>query len=299
MYPHLPPTLDGAELTIHTYLRDPELVQADMTTLADQGFAAGRVLRGSRTTQSGSVLVFQNESIYADGEPQPTAPGTRFARVTTSDGTPKMYQVVKWTAEDFIPDEAITRDRRQVVDSTQLKLANSMALRGNRVAWNALVDEVTTDFAGSVTAWDSATTATQILRPISATDAQIRNQLEGHDPDILLITRTAASILTSDERIATLLRREDGRAPIYTNSIGFLLDLEVVVVPDGELPEARRLDAFVADSARLGGVADERPFFAKSLRNDETEGYLLQAGRTFVPYIEDTRAGIWIPGVAA
>ena len=295
-----PPVLTGGDtLVIKTFLNSPDEVAAYIVSMLDQHFAAGRVLRGSADAASRSLLVHQDAPLYADGEPEATAPGSRYAQVGTAEGTAKLYAVVKWAFETLITDEQIDVYKADAVDRAVVLLANSLSRKANEIAWQAIVDEVTTDFAGTVTAWDSATTAQHILRPIAQAKAALANLGRGYNPDVLLVTESAAALLASDDKVAALLARENGTAPIYSGSIGVILDLEVVPVLDSELPASRAEDALVVDSARVGGLADAKPQTAKSIRKEEIDAWLLQAKREFVPYISDTRAGIWVPGIGA
>ncbi|MFD9614925.1 hypothetical protein ACFWWS_36725, partial [Streptomyces sp. NPDC059083] len=181
-FPPAPPTLSGDILSINRFLNDPLWVLRTLRTISEQMFVSSRILTGQQWTESGSVAYEQNETIYADNSPQSVAPGGEYPLTTTGTGPASMTNTVKWGQDALIFDEAISRQKYDVVNRKFTKLANSHVQKVDSVALSAVASAVTQNTA-ALASWAGTGTTPYILRDLMRAFANIVNLKQGYMPD--------------------------------------------------------------------------------------------------------------------
>lgn len=315
-FPPAPATLSGDILQINRFLKDPLWVLRALRTISEQLFVSNRILTGQQFTESGSVAYEQNESIFADNVPKPILPGGEYPLTTTGTGPASMANTVKWGQDSIIEDEAISRQKYDVVTRKFTKLANSHVLQIDSVALSAVASAITQNTAASAS-WAGTGTTPLILRDLMRAFASIIGLKQGYMPDTVLCGLTTFANVVSDDKLAQLLPREVpgvSNAPVsagwdspFIKRIGGF-----TFVTSPNLPTAG--NAYLLDSKVFGGFVDERvpaPGYVassdpgadgtqvKTMRMDETDGWRIRARRITVPIILEPAAAWKITGVDA
>lgn len=305
-YPPAAPTISGDNITISRFLKDPQLIARRLRTLAEQRFIADVLLTGRFDAEGGAIGYEQGESIYSDKAPEAVAPGAEYPLTKIGQGEAQLAKTVKWGRDAEITDESIARRKMDPVNRAMTKLVNQMVKTIDGVGLAVISSQVTQTIAAS-SVW-SGSTAT-ILRDTLKAVATIRALNEGFEPDIIVVDDMMWATVMSDDKIAQLLRREDGKAPIYTGNFPEIAGLRFLPTPN--LPVANT--ALVVDSSQLGGMADEKlagPGYAsaggsipgvevKSIRDEDNDKYRLRSRRVTVPVVVEPKAAIKITGVSS
>lgn len=290
-YPPAAPTLSGDVLTINRFLNSPRLVQRRLRTLAENRFIADVLLQGRPDPSGGAILVETSEGIFADRDSQVIEPGAEFPLSTVTGGTAQLLAVAKRGIDTVVTDEAITRQGFAPVDRGLTKLVNTIVKNVDSVAMLAIRAAITTTAAAALQ-WDVSTT---LVREIAQAKATIMALNLGYDPDTLVVSDKVAADLTSNDKVLSLLPRENrGDNPIVIRGLlSTILGLDILVTPN--LPV--NTEAYVVDRKVLGGMADETPLTSKSIREELLERWRLRAKRVTVPYVQEPGAGVRITGV--
>lgn len=262
------------------------------------------LLTGRFDATGGSIRYETGESIYADRAPEQVAPGAEYPLTSISDGTEQVAKTAKWGRDSEITDEAIARRKMDPVNRALVKQVNQMVKTVDSVALAAIASQVTQTTAASAS-WSSGSAT--ILRDVLKAVAQIRALNEGFEPDTIVVDDMTWAMVMSDDKIAQLLKREDGLAPIYTGDFPQIAGLRFLPTPNLPVTGA----AFVVDTTQLGGMADEKlggPGYVsaggsipgvevKTIRDDENDKYRLRSRRVTVPVVLEPRAAWKITGV--
>jgi hypothetical protein len=303
-YPPVQPTLSGDVLTISRFLNNPTLVARRLRTLADQRFISDVLLTGRISTDSGSVLYETGESIYADRAPKAIQPGSEYPLTPISTGSPSLAKTVKWGNDAEVTDEAISRQLFSPVDKAFTKLVNQMVKTIDGVAMSAITSAVTQSTA-CIASWASDS-GTNILRDIMRAKANILALNQGYDPDTVVVDDVTFANLVSDTKFSVLLPRESTSSVVYTGQFPTVAGLRILPTPNGVSGVA-----LVLDSKALGAMVDENiggPGYvsaggvgvqAKTIREDDVDGWRLRSRRITVPIVQEPAAAWKITGVAA
>ncbi|WP_063017186.1 MULTISPECIES: phage major capsid protein [Nocardia] len=303
-YPPAAPTISGDNVTISRFLKDPTLVARRLRTLAEQRFIADVLLTARYDAPGGAVEYEQGESMYSDRAPEAVAPGAEYPLTSLSEGTAQVAKTVKWGRDSEITDESIARRKMDPVNRALIKQVNQMVKTIDSVALAAIASQVTQSTAAAAS-WSGGSAA--IVRDVLKAVANIRALNEGFEPDTIVVDDLTWAIVMSDDKVANLLKREDGLAPIYTGNFPVIAGLRFLPTPN--LPTAGQ--ALIVDTSQLGGMADEKlagPGYVsaggsipgvevKTIREEKNDKYLLRSRRVTVPIVVEPKAAWKITGI--
>lgn len=300
-YPPAPPTLSGDLLTIHRLLQSPTLIRRRLQTLADLRFVADKILTQRFRSSGGAVLYEVSEPIFNTREIEGVAPGAEYPRDTPGIGTAATAAVTKWGQAVFLSDESIKRNvyGGSEVDRALRKVMNTVIRKVDRVAIAAVASAVTQTQVAQA-GWEGSSAA--MLRDIELAKADIADLDMGYMPDTIMMSTQKYAILVSDEKIATLRKRETTDNPVYGGQIETIAGLAVVTTSSGNLPTD---DVWILDSKQLGGMADETnqdPGYSvaemgiqvQNERIARRDGWDLWGRRITVPVVQEPGAAIRI-----
>lgn len=308
-YPPVAPTLSGDLLTISRFLNNPTLVARRLRTIAEQRFISDVLLQGRFQTTAGSFVYEQNESIYADRQPQGVAPGAEYPLTTIGTGPASTAKTVKWGEDAEISDEAISRQLMNPVNRAMIKLVNQMVKTIDGVAMSAITSAVTQNTAAGAS-WATGTTP-NIFRDIALAKANILALNQGYDPDTVVVDDLTYANIISDKQFSLLLPRESTSSPVYTGTFPVVDGMRILPSPNVPGGGTTSAIALVLDSKVLGGMGDENldgPGYvaadgvgvqAKTIRLDENDKWRLRCRRVTVPIVLEPAAAWKITGVAA
>lgn len=300
-YPPAPPTLAGDLLTIHRLLENPTQIRRRLQTLGDMRFVADQILTQRFRSSGGAVLYEVSEPVFNSRAVTGVAPGSEYPRDTDANGTAALAAVTKWGQAVRLTDERIKRSvyAGDEVDRALRKLLNTVIRKVDRLALAQVASAVSQTSPASAP-WDNS--AATMLRDIEYAKAVIDDLEMGYHPDTILLSSTRYAELVSDEKIATLRKRETTDNPVYGGQIEILAGLTVVKTSVGNLPSD---DVWILDSQMLGGMADEvnaDPGYTvaemgvqvQTLRKPEIDAWDIWARRITVPVVTEPGAGIRI-----
>lgn len=302
-FPPAAPTLSGDLLTIHRLLQTPTLLQRRLRTITDLRFVSDQILTQRFRSSGGAVLYEVSEPIVSDRPVESVAPGAEYPMAATPEGAAALAAVLNWGQGTIITDAEIKRTvpMGNAVDRKLRKLINSVISRIDAITMSAVGSAVTEVLAAGNN-WDAA--GATILRNLEVAKAKIIDLNQGYNPDTVLMSSTKYAEMASDEKVATLRRREDSNNPIYSGTIDIIDDLKVVTTSSANLPSD---DVWVLDSMQLGGMADETevdPGYTvaelgvqvQTERVPKRDSFEMWARRITVPVIQEPKAAIKITG---
>ncbi|CAN7241550.1 hypothetical protein LJR045_000980 [Microbacterium sp. LjRoot45] len=298
------PSIDNtAQLSaeqIHQILRSQSLIGRRIRTLAAQRFISDALLKGRFRAVGGTVLYENGEPIFAPDNPEAIAPGGEYPRSQVTAGDLAAAKVDKWGRDVPITDESIKRRGIDVVDRATRQLVNRMVKFVDSAALGVIASKVTQTSAATA----SWTTAKAIVASVEAAKAAAEESGEGHVLDTIVLKPTQYATVMSLFLDAGLLPREAAN-PLITGRWPEVLDLTWL-----RSPFVPTTAPMLVDTDELGGMADEDlggPGYTnalpgvevKSIRQEETDGYLLRSRRVTVPVVTDATAGVTITGAFA
>lgn len=300
-YPPAPPTLAGDLLTIHRLLQSPALIRRRLQTLSDMRFVADQILTQRFRTSGGAVLYEISEPLFNNREIEAVAPGSEYPRDTPSTGEAATAAVSKWGQAVYLSDEAIKRNLYggSEVDRALRKVVNTVIRKVDRITIAAVASAVT-QTQEAIAGWEGNSAA--MLRDIELAKAQVADLDMGYEPDTIMMSTQKYALLVSDDKIATLRRRESTDNPVYAGRIEVIAGLTVVTTSAGNLPTD---DVWILDSRQLGGMADETnqdPGYTvaemgiqvQSERVAKRDGWDVWGRRITVPVVQEPGAAIRI-----
>ena len=302
-FPPAAPSLSGDLLTIHRLLQTPTLLQRRLRTITDLRFVSDQILTQRFRSSGGAVLYEVSEPIVSDRPVESVAPGAEYPMALTPEGAAALAAVLNWGQATAITDAEIKRSvpMGNAVDRKLRKLMNSVISRVDAITMSAVGSAVTATQAAGAN-WDNASAT--ILRDLERAKAKVVDLNQGYNPDTILMSSTKYAEMASDDKVATLRRREDANNPIYTGKIDIIDDLTVVTTSTGNLPSD---DVWVLDSTQLGGMADETevdPGYTmaelgiqvQTERIPKRDSFEMWARRITVPVIQEPSAAVKITG---
>ncbi len=300
-YPPAPASLSGDLLIIHRMLANPAVIQRRLKAMTDIGFIADELLKGRFRTSGGAVSYEINDQpLFTNRAVTAVAPGSEYPRALPQSGTAALAQVSKWGQATELTDERIKRSipMGDAVDWALRIVVNTIVQKIDRLAIAAVASGLNATPVTAGAAWNSSAT---ILRDIELAKAAVDGQEMGYKADTILMTNTKYAYMVSDEKIATLRKRESSDNPVYGGTIESIAGLKVLTTPLANMPGGTD-DVWVLDSNRIGGLADEAeldPGYARAengvqvqiRRVAERDAFHLWARRITVPLVTDPLAG--------
>lgn len=304
-YPPAPATLSGDLLTINRLLANPQMIERRLKALTDIGFIADELLPARFRTSGGAVQyeindqpLFTNRSVTAVG------PGSEYPRALPQSGTAALAAVSKWGQATELTDERIKRaiPMGNAVDWALRILSNTVTQKIDRLAIAAFASAVT----DTLTASDWTGSTPKMLLDVEKAKAKVSGREMGYRADTILLTDAKYAYLASDDKIATLRKRETTDNPVYGGVIDRIAGLKVLTTPIANMPGSAD-DVWVFDSRAIGGMADEAnldPGYAtaengiqvQTRRVPERDVWHMWGRRITVPVITDPLAGVKLTG---
>ncbi|WP_279367340.1 hypothetical protein [Microbacterium testaceum] len=295
--PAIDNTGDLSTEQIHQLLSSQTAIGRRIRTLAAQRFISDALLKGRFRSAGGSVLYENGEPLFAPDDPESIEPGGEYPRSQVTAGDLAAARVSKWGRDTPVTDESIKRRGIDVVNRALLQLVNRMVKFVDSAALGVIASKITATFASPGT-WDDVE---NIVLSVEGAKAVAEESGEGHVLDTIVLKPTAYAKVMAAFLKAGLLPREAAN-PLITGTWPTVLDLIWLRSP--HVPTAAPL---LVNSDELGGMADEDlggPGYTralpgvetKSIRQDETDSYLLRSRRVTVPVVTDATAGVTITG---
>lgn len=310
-YPPASPTISGDYLTISRFLNNPPLVLRALRDIGDQMFISDKILTSNITTESGSVIYEQNETIFADRAPQPVAPLSEYPMTSVSTGPALTANTVKWGNDTELSDEAISRQKYPVVARGFRKLMNSHIQQIDSVALSAVNSAVTQNTA-AIAAWSATDGSARILRDLMRAQAKIVDLKQGYMPNVVLLSMDTFANVVSDDKLAAALPREypgvatmpvgQGLDSTFMRRIGgftFITSPNLPYTNTATLLDSNVFGSFVDEYLQGEGYVSDGVDNLQVLTERKTgvDGWRIRARRTVVPIVQEPAAAWKITGV--
>lgn len=290
-YPVAAPTIAGTNITVSIFLNNPARVQRAIEDMAAQRFVADLILTPGPTATGGAVVYDQvtSNDLFLSQDVQEIEPGSEFPILSSPQAAPLVAIARKYGGEVFLTDEAVRRDRRDLLRREMGRLRNTIVKRFDTLAMAAIDAAPVNAMVGS---GDWTLAATDIIADLATAVGTIVNLDLGYEPDTVIINPAQEIDLLKDADIRTALPRERTDLPIATGNLGRLMGLDFVVTNRQTAGTAKVLQRRAA-----GSVSDEIPLYARPIRDERREVVFIHGARVGVPFITDPKAVTNITGI--
>lgn len=296
-YPAGPPTFSADTVTINRFLNSPTAVATRVNEIANQRFISDFILTSRQDVSGGAIVFDQDDPLYTDRPVEAISPGAEYPLAGVGSGTPQAVRVTKWGQDVPITDEKIKRSNFSPVEKAFKTIVNQIVKQVDSLALSLIASQVTATQAAPVT-W--STDGAKILRDIMLAKSKVIGLNKGYDPDVIVVDDATWAILASDDKLSTLMAREDKGNAVYTGEFRTIAGLTILPTPN--LPAA---GAWIIDTNALGGIGDEKLgegyagdiVETKSIRDDNNDQWRIRGRRVCVPYVNEPGAAIKITNV--
>ncbi|WP_394254713.1 phage major capsid protein [Pseudoclavibacter helvolus] len=298
-YPVAHPTGTLTKEQLHLFLANKQLIARRLADLTKMKFIADWLLQGRFDATGGGIFYETGEPVFASDDPEAIAPLGEYPLVVLEDGTIASAKTDKWGLDTIVSDEKIARQGRVPVDRGILRVGNSIIRYVDRVAMAVIASRVSSTFTSAGT-WTTAGNAVESILTIQAERSELGLGFE-LDTVVLRPAQYARIIgMLIDDKA---LPRESGETAIQGN-----LPVNALGLTWATTPHFQGANPLLVDRDNLGGMADEKlggPGYAsagdfgveaKSIRDDDTEGYKLRGRRVTVPVVTEPLAGVQLLG---
>lgn len=290
-YPPAPPTVNGREMTVDRFLREPAYVQRALEDLARERFIADYIFAQGPAAPSGSVLYDQvtEAMLYAERDIQEIEPGAEFPLLTFGESAPLVATVKKWGGAFDITDEARDRNRFDVVARNLRMTTNTVIKKMDTVAVAALN---AAPLIAQTASGDWTTAGTDIIADLETAKSAIDQADLGYVADTVLLNPAQRLDIRKDADIRAALPRENTAVnPVLSSDLAGLLGLNYIVsnrVPAGTV--------YVFQRQIIGSRSDEQPLTSEVVPDRKRQMTRVQEWRKVVPYVTDPKACVRITG---
>lgn len=296
-YPSGPPTFALDSVTINRFLADPTAVATRVNELASQRFISDFLLTDRQDVSGGAIVFEQDDPFYTDRAPQAVSPGAEYPLAGVGSGTPQAVRVTKWGQDVPITDEKIKRSNFSPVEKAFNVIVNQLVKQIDSLSLSLIASQVTATQAAAFS-WAGSTST--ILRDIMLAKAKVTALNKGYDPNVIVVDDQTWAILASDDKLSTLMAREDKGNAVYSGEFRTVAGLTILPTPN--LPAA---GAWIIDTNALGGIGDEKLgegyagdiVETKSIRDEDNDQWRVRGRRVCVPYVNEPGAAIKITNI--
>lgn len=305
-YPAAPATV-GSDLTtveVHHLMKSPAALRKRLQEILKHKFIADFLLAGRFQAVGGAILYETGEEIFPADSAEAIEPGGEYPRTVLTAGELAAAKTVKWGLDAPVTDEAIARMLLNPVDKALRKLANGNIRDVDGVAL-AVIASVVTQTVSVTTGTNGVNTGAwstddAIIEGVLAVKAKAEELNVGDEFDYNTVVLKPTQFAKVAGKLVTggLVPREQQNV-ILTGVIPDYLGLTWTT--STHVPFT---DPILVDREQLGGMADEKlggPGYTgldglevKTIRNDETDSYIVRSRRVTVPVVLEPRAGVII-----
>lgn len=303
-YPAPAPTVgsDLSTIEIHHLLKTPTLLRKRLQDVMRHKFIADYLLAGRFQAIGGGILYETGEEIFPADSAEAIAPGGEYPRSVMTAGELAAAKVTKWGLDSQVTDEAISRLGINPLNRALRKLANGNIRDVDSVALGVIASKVTQALSVGAGGLNTGAWSTDdaIIEGVLAVKAKAEEDNVGEDYSYTTVVLKPTQFAKVAGKLMTggLVPREQQNA-ILTGVIPDYLGLTWTT--STHVPFT---DPILVDRERLGGMADEpldSPGYTgldgvqvKSIRNEETDSYLVRGRRVTVPVVLEPNAGVVI-----
>ncbi|MFE5790607.1 phage major capsid protein [Rhodococcus erythropolis] len=268
-----------------------------MNEIANQRFISDFILTSRQDVSGGAIVFDQDDPLYTDRPVEAISPGAEYPLAGVGSGTPQAVRVTKWGQDVPITDEKIKRSNFSPVEKAFNTIVNQIVKTIDSLSLSLVASQVTATQAAAST-WSGVDPT--ILRDIMLAKAKVTGLNKGYDPDVIVVDDATWAILASDDKLSTLMAREDKGNSVYTGEFRTIAGLTILPTPN--LPAA---GAWIIDTNALGGIGDEKLgegyagdiVETKSIRDEDNDQWRVRGRRVCVPYVNEPGAAIKITGI--
>lgn len=291
---------DLTTIEVHHLMKTPTLLRKRLQSILSQKYIADFLLAGRFQAVGGSILYETGEEIFPADSAEAISPGGEYPRTVLTAGELAAAKTTKWGLDSEVTDEAIARMQMTPVNKALRKLANGNIRDVDGVALAVIASKVTQtrSVTGAGTNTGAWTTDDAIIEGALALKAWAEEENVGYEFDYNTMVLKPTQFAKVAGKLITggLLPKESQNAVLS----GVIQDyMGLTWVTSTHVPFTSPM---LVDRNQLGGMADENiggPGYTgldgvevKSMRQDETDSYLVRARRVTVPVVLEPKAGI-------
>ena len=296
------PSFEGTQFTADYLMNSPILVNTLLRDISSMRMIGGIILNGRvDMTGSGAAIIEGQNPIMVDDEPETVAELSEVKLIDDVEGTPTVVQAASRAFGTRVSDEAISRNRLDIVTRKLTRMANRAIVDFDSAVMSAVGSAITAESTASA-AWDAAG-ADQFLDLLLA-GAEIDELDEGFTPNVVVArptkwARLVAAIAHAFPNVATPEMISTGNVVqiaglsiLKTNRLPS--DTQVAVVDNtvfGSIGYERVAGDYVGDPGDVLGVESYQ------FRPQGLGGWQIQVRKNGVPMIQEPGAAIKVVGV--
>lgn len=292
-YPPAPPTVSGANITVDAFLRNPTRVTRAIEALTLNRFFADQIFSAGPPAEGGAVIYDQitEGEFFTDRDVQAIEPLAEFPIVNSGEHTPLVAAVTKWGGAVELSEEAIRRDRRDVLARELTRLRNTLVRKIDAVALAVLnAAPIQTDTASDD--WTGGNNL-DIIADLEGARTAIDEQDMGYIADTVILNPAQALDLRTDPDVRAAMPREN----MATNMLGAPDLSGFLRFPNWYVTNRQTAGTIhVLASRQVGSISDEVPVYSRVVVDDLRERRVIQAARVPAIYVTDPKACIKITG---
>lgn len=301
----------GAQVTVDTALRFPNIIARALVDLTYQRFVADRILaRGTSDQVAGGAAVFQRaEGLFPDRSAELV--GVRSEWPRSGWTVPDLFAaaVKKLGLEVPIADETRRRNAMDEVARAQRKLANAVIKFVDGLAMTMITTDAAINTYTAATTWTGGTP--NILGDLAAGRNLVNNADLGYEVDTLVLNPAQETAMLTDATIRGILPRESTpRNAAITGTPVPLLGLRQILVTN-QIPAGKGLllqsgvAGTIADEAPLpnegyngyAGGAGEPTLYVKQYREDDRDETIVRVARFPAMWIAEPKSVVYMQGL--
>ena len=296
------PTIEGTEYTCDYLMNNPVLVNRVVRSITELRMIGGIILKGRvDMTGSGVAIVEDEQPIMVDDSPEPVGELSEVKLIDDNEGTASVVKAASNAFGTRISDEAISRNRFDVVTKKLTKMANRAIVDFDGMVMSA-VGSAVTKTSQAAQPWNVAG-ADQFLDLLLAS-AVIDELDQGYAPNVVIArptkwARLVSSLAHAFPQIATpeLITKGNivevaGLTLLKTNRLPS--ETEVMALDNnvfGAVGFERVPGDYIGDPGDVLGVETYQ------FRPQGIQGWQVQMRKNGVPMIQEPSAAIKVVGV--
>lgn len=306
----MPPNFNSPQITVDAYLKNPDIIRRELTSLVTKRFVADRIFaQGSAEQVKGGIARYQmSESIYPDAagsDVEEIGLRAEYPRFGWTEALQEAY-VRDFGLEFVINDKARRRNQIDLIPRGMIKQANALVRFVDTLAMNTILAASTQTMSAS---GDWTTAATDIVKDVVRAKKLVNVYEEGYRADMAVINDDQYEDLLNDADVRASMPRETNASFVQTGEMPPFMGL--TWIPTSRLAAGTilvlnsKICGTIADEAPLadeGYVAEQpgdpsqAPIWVKQYREEHSRDTIITAARWPAMWVAEPKAIVKITG---
>lgn len=306
----MPPNFNSPTVTVDAYLKNPDIIRRELTSLVAKRFVADRIFaKGSPEQVAGGVARYQmSESIYPDSpgsDVEEIALRAEYPRFGWTEALQEAY-VRDYGLEFVVNDKARRRNQIDLIPRGIIKLGNALVRFVDTLAMNTILAASTQTMSAS---GDWSTAATDLIKDVVRAKTLISTFEEGYVADTVVLNDLQYEDILNDADVRAAMPRENNTSFVQTGELPPFMGLRWIptsrLVAGTVLVLNAKVCGTIADEAPIaeeGFVADQpgdpeqAPIWVKQYREESSRDTIITGARWPAMWVAEPKSIVKITG---